>query len=322
MIATCLLPVAGQAGILGQATTPSGAAFVNACAGSQVFSGLPAAGEAFNGGVTDQYVNCNFATSLIGGAATVSANNSGSYGQYGFSNDATASASVGVLHLGGHNDASAATTFAGSSANAGFNDTITIGGGSGQGIWIAPFYVDGALSSLGGGGKAQLWITAYQNFTQLDMYGNNSAAYQAFAAKNQLSNGDISSSWDTMAMAFGASGDGLVSMTVGRYVYFAMPITFGVAFEYGIYANFALGQSASVFSGQFHETADFNHTIGWGGGGYVIQGSNVISNPTYTSLAGINYSLPLAPSPEPASFGLVLLSAAGILAAVRRRRHQ
>jgi PEP-CTERM motif-containing protein len=313
-------PLVLEANSVGQASTPSGAAFVNACAGSQAFGGIPWPGDAFNNGATDSYVNCNYAASSVGGSATVNASNSGSYFGYGFSNSASASASPGALHLGGNNDASSPTEFSGSAANVGYNDTVTISGGTGTGIWVVPFYIDGTLSSTGAGSGSSLWMTAYKNNTQIDAYGANTAAYNLFNSINTTHNGDIGSSWDREAIAWGTSGSGLTSMTIGQFVYFAIPITFGTSFEYGIYAEIWNTQSSGGYSGPTVESADFNHTIAYAAGSYVVQGSTIIGNLTITSSAssGINYSESLVTIPEPGTICLVLLGAAAL--AVRRRK--
>jgi len=312
------VPVTTMASTLGQGTTLAGAVFVNACAGSQAFGSSPWAGDAFNGGATDSFVNCSSASSVVGGSASVSASNSGSYFGHGFNNDASASAAPGILHAGANNNASNASQFAGAAANVGFNDTLTVGGGSGTGVLILPFFVDGSLSAGGFSGGADLTITAYKNFNQIDAYGANTAAYNLFNSLNTTHNGDVFSSWDREAIEWGTSANDINSMLIGQWVDMAIPITFGQSFEYGIYAEVYMTQSSGSYFGPTTQNANFLHTIAYGAGSYVMQGANKITDLNFSGTsAGIDYTQSLVGIPEPASLLLCLLGAGAL--AVRYR---
>lgn len=92
-----------------------------------------------------------------------------------------------------------------------------------------------------------------------------------------------------------------------------IPVTFGVSFEFALYANASARQGTNGgFLGQNQTSVDFGHTISYAGGAYFLGDNNsTITNLTYTSASGFDYQN--AAIPEPATWrlgGLSLLAGA------------
>lgn len=286
-------------------------------------------GDAFHGGTSDAYVNCQAASSLPGSMALASASNSGSQNGHPFSNSASASGSTGTIKISASNSGSAAVTFPGAVANAGWNDQITITGGTGTGIWIVPIQVNGQMDAVGSGASGAFEVAAYQNYNVLQPYGNslNSTAFSQFNALNVTHNGTIYSSWDFQMVAFGVTDYGpsdpasLQHLTVDRVIYFAVPFTFGTPFELGIYAEVGAGERAAGGSTIQNSTQlDFSHTITWDGKGVVIPtGGTSTTDFNIASASGFDYSRGVnSPVPEP-SAGVALALGLGTLGLLKRR---
>lgn len=330
LLATLIAPCAHSA-ILGQGTTAAGAAFASAASGNQAFSSLGQPGDAIMGGVSTQYVNAQTSTSAVGGTASASASNSGSANGYPFSNHASGSATLGTIKLSASNNGSTATAFPGGSANAGWNDMFTLTGGGANGttgIWITPIVLNGSMSAIGNGASGTFQVAAYKNYNVLQPYGNalNSQAYNAFTSLNTTHNGsDKYSSWDYQMAGFGvvdygpSDTDTLQTLTVtNRVINFAIPFTWGTAFEAGFYANLMAGERASGgFAGQNTTNLDFSHTLTWGGPGYVIGNGGNITNFNIASTSGFDYSS--AAVPLPATLWLFGSGLIGLLGMAQRK---
>lgn len=324
LAALCIMLTArAQAALLGQSTTPTGAAFASACAGDQYFSGLGDPGAVAHGGMNDQYITCNASASAVGGSASVSASNSGVTFGNTYSNSASSSAAPGAIHIFATNTGSPGTPFPGGAGNAGWNDQLTWLGGTGT--WMAPLLVDGTLgvSALGGSGRVQ--VAVYKNHSILQPYGSsaNSDAYNLFLANNTTHNGSILYGWDYQMVAFGVVGDGTpadASLSVNRTLWFAIPVTTGETFEFGFYVNVEAGESGSGGSAiQSTTTVDFSNTLLWGGPGYLVLPDNSTNSVTLgSSASGFNYSL--AAVPEPSSLGMFVLGIGGLGLLMRRAR--
>src|SRR5829696_7921410 len=142
----------------GVTITPPGSAFANACAGKSYFSGLPNPGDGFST-TTDASMQCQV---NIGALALASASNSGVQ-TVAWSNSATAEATPGSIKIGASNSGAGAAGFPGGAAYGGWNDTITLLGGTGAGVWIAPLFVEGTLTATGNGALTRMGVTAYKN---------------------------------------------------------------------------------------------------------------------------------------------------------------
>jgi hypothetical protein len=308
--------------IAGQVNTPIGFGFANVCAGNQAFGSLPNPGDGFSN-TTDQYVTCNTAT---GSLASVAVTNSGSWYGNTYSNSASASAAPGFIQIDASNIGETQAGFPGASAYAGWNDQVTIGNGTGTGLWVVPVDVHFDLTAVGSGALARVGVAAYQNHNFLQPYGNGGPAYSLFLSKNGgpagIRNSAIAFGWDYQGLWFGADDYGpsdpstLQNYTVNRTVYFVMPFTYGVPFEFGIYMGGVTGEIASGCCTLPNSATLDPPTLSWGGPGVVIDpGNNTLTNFSITSQSGYNYAGSAVPEP---STGVML--ALGIGGAVWRRR--
>src|SRR5713226_1025155 len=123
-----LLLAASGCAFANQVNTPIGLGFANTCAGDQYFGSLPNPGDGFST-VSDQYLTCQTST---GAPAFASAVNSGIANGHSYSNNATAQAGPGFIKVGASNTGMQAIPFPGAAAYGGWNDQMTIGGGSGS----------------------------------------------------------------------------------------------------------------------------------------------------------------------------------------------
>lgn len=321
LIRSGLLPLLlfASSAFAGQSNTPIGFGFVNVCAGNQIFGGLPNPGDGFSAS-SDQYVNCSTLTGL---AASAGVSNSGvGFGGAAYSNSASAGAGPGFADVFATNTGSPQDTFPGASAYAGWNDQITIGNGTGTSVWEFPLVINADLTSTGGGGLARMGFAVYQNYNFVTPYGANNAAYNKWLADNGgasgVRNSVIAFSWDYEGFWFGADAS-TQNYSVNRTVWFAVPFTYGVPFELGIYMGGVAGESGSGCCGNANTTTLDPPSLVWGGPGVVTDPNTNTVNPNYTisSQSGFNYAPTGAP--EPSNFVMVAggLFAAGWL--LRRR---
>ncbi len=311
---------AAFAGTVGQSSVPIGSGFASVCAGSQFFGSLPNPGDPLP--VSDQYLNC-----AVSYGPLVSVTNTTPYNGNAMNNTASAAGGPGVLSIDASSVDAAGIPFGGVAAYAGWNDQMTITGGSGGGLWVVPVDIDATLTASQPGSLSRLGITAYENYSVLQPYGGGAASYNLFVSKNggsgNLRNSAIAFGWDDQALWFGAVNYGadpstLPSYTVNRTVYFVFPFTYGVPFEFGIYMGGVAGQ---IGSGSANNSAFDPPSLSWGGAGVVADPNNPAStttNFTLTSQSGYNYTV--AATPEPASAGMMLLAGICAAAAGLRRR--
>ena len=322
-----LLIVAAGSAVAGQSTTLIGSGFANACAGDQYFGSLPNPGDGFST-ITDQYMTCQ---TTAGTPALASASNSGTVNGNTYSNNATADAGPGFIKVGASNSGMQAIPFPGGAAYAGWNETMTIAGGTGTAVWVVPLTVQGTLDTTGLGALVRVGINAYENYNFLQPYGTlNGFAYGVFLAANGgasgIRNNAILFGWDYQGAWFGADNYSppdssmVPSYSLNRTLYFAFPFTYGTPFEFGIYMGGVAGEASS---GGFYtansSSYDFLHTVAWGGAGYVVdQNSQINPNFTLASGSGFNYSQSSGETPEPAT-GCGLLMGLGVLGWLKRR---
>jgi hypothetical protein len=327
---TALLLLRAGAALAGQASVPIGFGFANACAGNQYFGSLPNPGDGFST-TTDAYMTCN--TSMLATAAANAAN-SGVTNSVAWNNTASAFAEPGVIKVGATNTGAAITAFSGGAAYGGWNDTLVNNNGTGDAIWLIPIHVEGTLTATGTGALTRMGIAVYKNNNFLQPYGStiNSNAYAQFLSQNGgpsgVRNSVIAFSWDYQGAWFGADdyvgGGALPSYSLDRDIYFAIPITYGVPFTFGLYMGGLAGENASGGDPTVNSTVfDFTHTVTWGGPGFLLDadGNNPTAASGFQSASTFNYNAPYSdPSgvPEPGTAALVVLGS--VAAFVYRRQ--
>ena len=324
ILAGSLLAPVARGGYISQSSIVDGGAMVNACAGSQAFSGLPTPGATSLGGATDQFVTCNN-QAVASGTVSQSASNSGSYQGTPFSNSASATAALGQIHISATNSGAAITTFAGAIADAGFNDSITVNSPNvtlSNGLLHLEFQFDGTMSASGAGARGMFEVAAYMNHFVMNPYGGNAAAYTEFLSLNNTHNPGIGFSFDSMMIARGVYDDGtntdFPNYNATEIVTFVFPLVSASPIEIGIWANLIAGENASGGGNTLNSTSvDFSHTISYLGA-YVTQNGQVVNGVTYSSAGGFDYSNPVVPEPATWTLGIAAAGLAGV-AKLRRR---
>ena len=331
-----------------QADVAAGSAGVGACAGSQAFGGGLVPGNIYCAGIDTTpdgpYVHHTSASAAFNQpAAFASVTNPTTQPDSNvYADSAWAMASQATLHLFSTFNETGSTAFVGAVADAGWNDTVTITGGTGQGIWNAQVFVHGDLSAPGGyASQARLVVAPYVNGGQIAIgqtsgpnidpktvaffAANNSycKTLPGFSANCAQYGTPVISSIGNQEVIFTASNanfnnqdpnppDTIQNLAFSQMITFEIPFTYGVSFKLGIWAD----SSAGVYSsGAFPTagTADVGQTILWGG-------SSVTGNPNAqaTGLDGFNYNVSNAVAPEPSYF-VVAGVALGLGAVLRRR---
>lgn len=296
-------------------TAAPGQAVASACAGIGIGGSL-GPGHSENSGGPGEV--CYGMVSAVGGIALATSVESGFMNGFSYSGDAYAQASTGIFKIKTLGSGSAATAFSGSSANAGWNDQFALTGGAPngtQGIWMAPLHVDGSMSAAGQGALGRLNIAVYKNDQTLT--GSFATAYNLFLqASNPIKTGQIQYGYDFQMVAYQVTDYGPASplthlnISENRTIWFAIPFTWGTPFEAGFYASAMAGQIASGGTPYANSTAvSFEHTMTWGGKGYVVDGGNSISDFTVASASGFNYNVAVVPEPAAAApFVLALVA--------------
>jgi len=305
-----------------QATVADGHSFVSTCAGTNYGSGI-SPGEVIFGGITNSSQACSYAVSA-GSSASVTSSFSG-VAATPYSNSASASATVGAIHLSAANSGANADYFPAAEGVAGWNDQITINSGPiGQhGIWVFNLHVDGTLSADGAYPASSAFaLVAFKDHLRLSHY--DTPTYNAFLAANpamayndenyyQFDQGE---SWGIERI----DHDRLV--TIDQIVSFAVSFTYGTPFSLGIYGQVSAGESSYGASMDHNSSAaDLAHTITWADKGYVVAGDGSgphNTNFTLNSLSGFNYAATAAP--EPATWAFMLLGFGAVGAVTRRNR--
>jgi len=326
-----------QAHAGGASSTPAGASFASACAGLGFMGGGIAGDDVSLLTTNPGGSHCASQTSIVGGSAAASASNSGVSGGVGFANSASSSAGPKAVHLDATNASAVQSDFAAGMANAGFTEQVTLTGGTGTAVWVIPIEVFGTLKASGLGADATLNVAAYKDRLGLgaETPSPGDVADAIFVALNSPIFRGIApgSSTDLENVAWTADDRGpgdpmtLQTLAVSDTVWFAVPITFGTAFDLGIFANVRAGELASGAGTDPNSTSlDFHDTIFWGGPGYIVTdgGEGPITRDfRITTATGTDLSTPFSDGgagvPEPAEWTL-LLAGFGLLGAISRRQ--
>ena len=213
--------------------------------------------------------------------------------------------------------------------------SVTISGGTGNGIWLAPIFVDGDLTATNHLALTRMGIAAYRNLSSLVPHGTtlNQNAYNAFLAANGgpsgIRNSVILFSFENQAAWYGANDlntpPDLPSFAISKNIYFAFPFTYDVPFTIGFYMGGVAGENSSSGDTTLNTSSfNFMNTASWAGPGTVLDpdGNNPSTSFTITSNSGFNYNVAYSsPSavPEPGTMALAAFGAVAFAVAKRRR---
>jgi hypothetical protein len=178
-------------------------------------------------------------------------------------------------------------------------DTLTITGGSGSGVLVLQYALDGSISHTGTGVNVSSFLSLAN----------------PFATDYQLGSGAVNGG--TEADFF---GDGATNGTVTFYIPFTYGTAFGTELTMDAFAGFGSGGDTAPFTAtvDFYNTAALNSALVFSGTPLSLGAENTGAD--ISSASGISYG-PNGTSavPEPGSWFL-LASAMGVLALAKRLR--
>jgi PEP-CTERM motif len=226
----------------------------------------------------------------------------------GVQNASAIQAGMGFIQLQASNSAPRSVQFPGSAAGGGWSESmvVDVAGHTGQaGTWLFSVDVSGMLATSTG--LARVYMSAFKNEEELwkDVPGFDKGGSDPLGT-------------DRQRVVWEVGGDG--SRDIVDEVTFAVPVTLGQSFVWGIYAT-ASASTASYQPGSGLMTSaviDFSHTLRYGGSTGVLIGGVLYDNESLVSTSGIDWQQ-ATPVPEPTTWAL-MLAGAGVLGSVLRRR--
>lgn len=305
---------ASSAWAIGQGSVTPPGGFASACAASIAGTNV----MAYGGDLPDSWSWPGYAgkfdcTSNGFSGAAGSATAGASFAAPKIANSSSSQAQMGLLRQSAANSSPANTQFAQGAANGGWSDRTTVvkDGLSGSAIWLFDVAISGSL--LTHGGATGFGATAYKNTVELSRYvtGFDPGSSDVFTTDRQRVR------WSAVAPNNTAD----VSRTVDDLVTFAVPVTLGTSFVWGVYGSTYAGQRAMTTGDGRIETAeaDFTHTLRFMGSRGVLVGGTLYTDFDLRSDSGIDWHN-ATPVPEPATGALALAGLLGVASIVRRRR--
>jgi len=221
----------------------------------------------------------------------------------------TGTVSMGQIRLTA-NSTSPNQGFANGGVHGGFKENFTIATSSpGTTGWmLVDVLVSGSASAAGFAGRAGFKVGAFKD----DLVLLNDNPHWDNGNSDPGAAGLQQGQWRVSTFASGTSD----SRVVSDMITFAVPITFGDGFTFGIYGFASAGKrSSSGVPGTSSASIDFGNTITWGGINAILDANgNEIANYTLTSDTGLDWT-GVVPAP-----GASVVFAMGMTGVVRRRR--
>jgi|GEM_PF-3352762 len=327
-------PAVALANSPGQSAAPG--EFVTTCAGTGT-GGAVQGGESIlfdppnSGGFgmfrSSPAANCSWATgSLSGGTLSQSASINSVY-QGGpqpapWSGSAQGKVTPGVLHLQAQTSGAAEVPFPTAVAQGGWTDQVDITGQTPgtKGLLVFKVHVDGELDTTGPEGRPGFTVTPYVNGNLVDLNPQFNALNPQPVVGSGESLGYQSRVWFNPGPDTNQS---TLPLIVNQDVLFAVPFTFGTAFDLGLYAyassgNNSTGPDFTVNTGN----SLFQNTVALDGIEEVLAGGAPVTGYTIESLGGLDYAasrVPGTPAPEPATWAMLIVGGT-LLGALHRRR--
>lgn len=291
-----------------QASIASPGGFASACA-SEISSSYAAPGQDMLSYYSNYAGRFACGSEVFTGAAG-QAGATASWSAPNLANTAAITVHMGQIHLSAQNDGpgGSAYQFPFGQSNGGWVDTLRIdlpGQTGASGVWT--FTVDvGGFIDTASGGSGQLLLSAFKDRSELL---NNVAGFDR--------GGSDLFTTDRQRVRWSASRGG--EREVQDLVTFAVPVTVGQAFDWGVFGT-AIAGDVSYGSGPDPSTAlaDFSHTVHYGGSAILTIGGVAAQGWSLASASGVDW-MQAAPVPEPGSWALLLAGAALLLHRVRRR---
>ena len=305
--AMLLLAASAQAGP-SQSTVPPPGGFASACA-SQISSGVTyTPGQDLTASFSfwpGQFTCQSQAFSGAGGLAAADAQ----WSSTGVDNSNEIQAEMGRIRMAADSTARNDIQFPVAVAGGGWSErmVVNLDGHTGEAaVWTFQMAVDGHLWA--GGGAASVLMNGYRNNTELSKYvtGFDKGGSDSFTTDRQR-----------VGWAVSRTGD----RAVGDLVTFAVPITIGESFSWGVYATVKASTASLVppINGSLTSaSADFLHTLRYAGSAGVLLGGQLYDNAELVAESGIDWTQAM-PVPEPGTWALMLAGLTTVGGLARRR---
>jgi len=215
-------------------------------------------------------------------------------------NQSSIQARMGQINLAASNTARINVMFPVAAAGGGWSETMTVNVAGHEGeaaTWLFTVKATGLLSA--GGGSAQVMVNAYKG----------GAGELSFDTPGFDPGGSDPLSTDRQRVVWGVSRSG--NRSIDDTVTFAVPVTLGQSFVWGVYATAQAGIAAWTPSldAMVSSSADFLHTLSYGGSSGVLIGGVAYDNEQLLAGSGIDWTQAAA-VPEPGVWALMLLGLA------------
>jgi hypothetical protein len=226
-------------------------------------------------------------------------------------NQSSVQAGMGLVRLAASNTARTNVQFPVATAAGGWSEamTINLAGHAGEAaVWLFTVIAGGTLDAAGG--NAAVMLNAHKNQEEL-----------SFSVAGYNKGGSDPLGTDRQRVQWGVSRSG--NRSIADAVTFAVPITLGQSFAWGVYATASAGLAAWS-PGQdtlVSSNADFSHTLRYGGSAGVVVGGVNHNNAQFTSVSGIDWTHATA-VPEPGTRALLLAGLAALAVFAARSRHR